>query len=370
MEMDDGSSAVGAGTPAPAGGTPAPNAGASPAPGTAGTGGTASGIAGTDMPGMTGTDGMADMMGMTGSGDSDTMGGDGDTVGTGVAGSGGAGSEGTGGAMAPAPQTCATGLTLASGETTETVQVGAMSRRFILHVPASYTGDTPVPLVIDWHGILMNSNLQRAWSGFAELSERENFIVAYPEGTDTAFNVGICCTSSSAVDDVAFAHAIIDHVSERGCVDHKRIHSVGYSMGGGMSMHLACHAADRFASVAASAFDMMPEADWPCSPSRPIPIILFRSTGDPIVPYAGAVNTIPPNGTPALVTFIGAKENLAKWAGLNGCTDAAASLGGGCELHSACGDGVEVELCTKQGGGHDYMDASVAWEFLKRHPLP
>jgi polyhydroxybutyrate depolymerase len=283
---------------------------------------------------------------------------------------GSAGSAGTTAEPMPdPPQTCPTPSTLPGGETTQTVQVGSLSRRFILHVPGSYTGQTPVPLILDFHGILMSSSLERAFSGFAELSETEGFIVAFPEGTDTAFNVGICCTSSSAVDDVAFARAIVAQLSAQGCIDRKRIHSVGYSMGGGMSMKLACDAADMIASIAYSAFDMMPDVDWPCAPSRPIAALAFRSTGDPIVPYAGAVNTIPPNGTAALVTFIGAEANLAKWAGLDGCTGAPEPAAN-CQYHRQCNAGVEVGLCTKSGGGHDYMDAAPAWEFMKQHPMP
>jgi polyhydroxybutyrate depolymerase len=288
-------------------------------------------------------------------------------------GTGGQG-EGTAGSEMPGPtempQTCPATSTLRAGETTETIQVGATSRRFILHVPRSYTGQTPVPLILDFHGILMNSGLERAFSGFADLSETEGFIVAFPEGTDTAFNVGICCTSSAAVDDVAFARAIVAQLSQRGCIDQKRIHSVGYSMGGGMSMHLACNAADLFASIAYSAFDMMPEQDWPCTPSRPIPALAFRSTGDPIVPYRGAANTIPPNGNPNLVTFIGAEANLTKWGALDGCTGTPEDAGGGCKYFRQCSGGAEVGLCTKQGGGHDYMPAAPGWAFLKQHPMP
>ena len=280
---------------------------------------------------------------------------------------------GTGGAVddpVDVPQTCPATSALQPGETTETIQVGSATRTYILHIPASYDGQTPVPLVIDFHGILMSSTLQRNFSGFAGLSDQEGFIVAFPEGTDTAFNVGICCTSSTAVDDIGFARAIADHLSEQGCIDQKRIHATGYSMGGGMAMYLACNAADRFASIAYSAFDLMPEEDEPCHPSRPIAELAFRSTGDPVVAYAGAVDTVPPNGNPNLVTFIGAQANLEKWASLDGCTGSPEDAGGGCQYYRQCNDGVEVGLCTKQGGGHDYMDAASAWAFLKKHPMP
>jgi polyhydroxybutyrate depolymerase len=329
---------------------------------TAGTAGV--GTAGTGVP-------QAGMGPPAGSGGIGSEGGLGGTMATsGGVGGGGVGGGGTGGDAPVEPQTCPATSALVPGETTVSIQAGGRQRAFILHVPASYTGQTPVPLVLDFHGILMSSGLERTLSGWADVSETAGFIVAFPEGTDTAFNVGICCTSSSAVDDLAFARAIVEHVSQQGCVDRKRVHSVGYSMGGGMSMHLACNAADVFASIAISAFDLMPEEDWPCAPSRPIAILSFRSTGDAIVPYAGAVDTIPPNGTATLVTFIGAEANLAKWAALDGCTGAAADMGGGCKLHTTCSAGVEVGLCTKQGGGHDFMEAAAGWAFLERHPMP
>lgn len=350
-----------------AGGTGAPagaGSGAAPLP-TAGTIASASGAGGTVGAGNAGggTGGSTDTQ--VGSAGSGTAG----TSSAGQAGTSGAGGTAGEGAM-EAPQTCPATSMLTPGEATQTIQVGGMTRSFILHVPASYTGQTPVPLVLDFHGILMSSSLQRSFSGFAQLSESEGFIVAFPEGTDTAFNLGICCTSSTAIDDVAFARAIVTQLSQQGCIDRKRVHSAGYSMGGGMSMKLACEAADVFASIAYSAFDLMPEEDLPCHPSRPIAALAFRSTGDPIVPYPGAVDTIPPNGNPNLVTFIGAEANLTKWGMIDGCTGTPEAAGNGCQYYRQCSAGVEVGLCTKQGGGHDYMDAAAGWAFMKQHPLP
>jgi polyhydroxybutyrate depolymerase len=291
-------------------------------------------------------------------------------TGSGAGGANGTSGAGGGGAVQPVMQTCPATSTLRPGETTETIQIGGVMRSYILHVPASYTGQTPVPLVLDWHGILLSSSLQRSVSGFAALSDSQGFIVAFPEGTDTAFNIGKCCTSSSTVDDLGFAKGLVSKLSQQGCIDQKRVHSVGYSMGGGMSMFLACNASDVFASIATSAFDLQPEADEPCKPSRAISVIDFRSTADPIVAYAGAKDTIPPNGTPTLVTFIGAEATLMKWGTLDGCTGSPQAQANGCQTYTQCNAGTEVTLCTKQGGGHDLMDPAPAWEFLKRHPMP
>jgi polyhydroxybutyrate depolymerase len=144
-------------------------------------------------------------------------------------------------------------------------------------------------------------------------------------------------------------------------------------MGGGMAMKMACDAADVIAAVAPAAFDLMdPSNNWNCAPSRPITVITFRSTGDPVVPYAGGP-TNPPNGLPVVITFLGAVKTFQKWAQLDQCTGSAtdnSSLGAGCQTYTQCGQGVEVTLCTKQGGGHDMGDPNVAWSMLSRYSLP
>jgi polyhydroxybutyrate depolymerase len=150
--------------------------------------------------------------------------------------------------------------------------------------------------------------------------------------------------------------------------DAKRVYGVGFSMGGGMSHYLACHGADVFAAVAPAAFDLLKENVDDCKPSRPITVVSFRSTGDPVVPYAGGYSSLV-QGMP--VTFLGAKATLDKWAQINQCTgSASAEDAKGCSTYSTCGGGVEVALCTKQGGGHEPGNASVGWPILKKHVMP
>jgi poly(3-hydroxybutyrate) depolymerase len=125
-----------------------------------------------------------------------------------------------------------------------------------------------VPLVIDFHPILFNGSFERGNSGYLQLSDRDGFIVAWPNGIDNAWNVGPCCTRSRTVDDVAFARALVDAIKAEGCVDPKRVYATGFSMGGGMSHYLACHAADVFAAVVPSAFDLLEENSPMCNPAR------------------------------------------------------------------------------------------------------
>jgi polyhydroxybutyrate depolymerase len=272
---------------------------------------------------------------------------------------------------------------LLAGDTNGTIDFGGMTRQYIVHVPTSYTGKAPVPLVIDYHGLLLSDTSeeqQAAPHGYASQADAEGFIVVFPNAVGAplyGWDVGPCCAQTPhSVDDVGFSRALIAKIEGQACIDTKRVYAVGFSMGGGMAMDMACNAADIIAAVAPAAFDLMdPSNNWPCQPSRPITILSFRSTGDPVVPYGGGA-THPPNGLNLTITFLGAVGTFQKWAQLDQCTGSPAnnsSLGttdGTCQTYSQCAAGVSVTLCTKQGGSHDPGYADLAWPMLKTYTLP
>ncbi|HEX4341342.1 MAG TPA: PHB depolymerase family esterase [Polyangiaceae bacterium] len=352
------------GTPGSGGATPGGGGTVTGGGATPGNGGTVMGLSGAPT---TGTGGTAPGAGGAGAGGvSATTGG---TTGSSGAGGGSAGS-GAGGAGGGGAVTCPATSTLPMGETTQSIMVGGVSRSYILHVPAKYTGTSPTPLVVDWHPILATAQFERGNSGYAALSDSEGFIVAYPQGIDNAWNIGPCCTMSRTVDDLGFAKALVDKLKSQGCIDPKRVYAAGYSMGGGMSHYLGCNAADVFATVTPAAFDLLEEDEEPCHPSRPITVMSFRGTADPIVPYAGGASN-PPNGLAVTIHFLGAVATFQKWAMLDSCTDASPTMGAnGCQTYSKCNAGVEVTLCTAQGGGHVTGDATQEWAMMKKHPMP
>ncbi len=268
------------------------------------------------------------------------------------------------------PQTCDAGLSGQAGRETVRMDHDGVSRNYILHVPDSYDPTSPTPLVLYFHPLLTSATTASSSSGFRELADREGFIVAFPDSAQSAaWNVGgVCCTSSPDIDDVGFARAIVDDIRSSYCVDNKRIYASGFSMGGGMTHHLGCEAADVFAAIAPGAFDLFEES--PCAPARPLTVIAFRGTADAIVPYDGGLHTSAPNGFRGNHTFEGAEDSFARWAEINGCTGQPADQGGGCQTHTECTDGVEVTLCTAVGGGHSWPDADRAWETLSRFVMP
>ncbi len=299
-------------------------------------------------------------------------GGQGATTGSGgsTAGSGGTGgTSGTGGAGGTGGgQSDCSAATLRPGDSNRTIRVGAASRTYILHVPSSYSGTTPVPLVIDFHAIGGTGSGQRRASGFAALSDRDGFVIAWPDGIDNAWNIGPCCTRSRTVDDLGFAKAIVAEVVGAGCIDRKRVYANGFSMGGGFSHFLACNAADVFAAVTPHAFDLLEESEEPCNPSRPISVLSFRGTADFVVPYAGGAST-PPNGCCPPIHFLGAEGTLARWSQINNCTGSPMTTGT-TKLYATCAGGIQLGLVTIQNGSHAPGPAGTAWDFLKTKSLP
>src|SRR5262249_7840151 len=99
---------------------------------------------------------------------------------------------------------------------------------------------------------------------------------------------------------------------------------------------LACRASDLVAAI--SAIEAASPTGSACQPERPVPVLAFNGTGDPVVPYSVAAPT------------------LASWRQIDGCGDASsityANGDSRCESWSGCADGSEAVLCTIQGGGH------------------
>lgn len=296
--------------------------------------------------------------GSTGTSSSSTNQSAGDTTGTGDPSTG----------DDPDPITCPTNASSA-GDTTIEVQIGSSTRSYILHVPPAYDGSRPVPLVVDFHPLSGSGQSERNASPYPGQTDPEGVITAFPSGlagpSGGAWNVGPCCVANT--DDVAFARALVADVQARACIDPQRVYAVGFSMGGGMSHYLACHAADLFAAVAPAAFDLLEENVEDCHPERPITVVSFRSTGDPIVPYMGGFSSVV-SGMP--ITFLGAQATFEAWAERNQCNGSPSQDANGCSAYSDCAAGTEVVLCTRQGGGHDYGDAAIGWPILREHTLP
>ncbi len=228
----------------------------------------------------------------------------------------------------------------------ETVEVDGALREYALFVPTGYDEQTPSSLVLNFHGLLGNPAQQAEFSQFNDTAEARGLLVAYPAGVGSSFNAGACCGTahSEGVNDILFARELVAQLVGELCVDPRRVYVTGMSNGGHMAHTLACRAADVFAA-AASVTGVLGLDPGDCQPSRPISMLDFHGTGDLIVQYNGAGPGYPP-----------VKPMMEGWAARDGCegvSEITFSEGDMvCESWPNCAEGVEVTLCTIDGGGH------------------
>ncbi len=161
----------------------------------------------------------------------------------------------------------------------------SLVRSYRLHIPVDYNADSLYPLVVNMHGLGSNAWEQEVYTGFNNVADSAGFLVAYPNGLGETWNI----SSSSGTDDVGFISALIDTIDLAYNIDLERVYATGMSMGGFMSYRLACELSDRIAAIA-SVTGL--QAFYPCNPGRPVPVMQFHGTADPIVPYTGVPTTI------------------------------------------------------------------------------
>ena len=262
-----------------------------------------------------------------------------------------------------------------------------VDREYWLHVPESYRGNEPAPVVITLHGGAGWPTQQRDLSGWNEIADRHGFIAVYPAGLDVGGMTGWRAfrPGPEIEEDVRFISDLIDHLEESYFIDPTRIYVNGLSNGGSMSWVLSCALADRIAAVGMVAAAHMLPWTW-CSETRPMPMIAFHGTQDTAAPYEGGRTWVSPQTVPDI------EERTAQWARRNRCQPEATDIRIAPDVirrvYGGCADGAPVELYTIEGGGHTWpggealpewflgattksIDASVLmWDLFQAHRNP
>jgi polyhydroxybutyrate depolymerase len=181
-------------------------------------------------------------------------------------------------------------------------------------------------------------------------ADARGFVVAYPDGLNESWNAGMCCggAAENGVDDVGFVRAVIKDIAERGCIDLKRVYATGMSNGGFFSNRLACEASDVIAAIGPVAGVLAIDSSA-CTPNRPVPVVHFHGTADPLVGYDGGCDVCG-------FDTESVADTVAGWVARNGCTgEPEVVLRNGsatCETTGGCDGDASVTLCTITGGGH------------------
>lgn len=256
-----------------------------------------------------------------------------------------------------------------------------IARTFLVHVPPSQRrwARRGRPVVLAFHGLGSNSQQMAEISKLSDKSDREGFIVVYPQGRGVVptWNTAIVGSAKRRVsDDVYFVERILVTIAGLAKIDSRRVYATGFSNGGLFAHKLACEMSGSIAAIATVAGINAEDA---CPARRPMPVLAFHGMSDPVVLYGGAMEV----GVP------GARETMADWAARNGCATSSVvfeEVGAvRCEQWPDCNARSEVILCSVRAGGHTWpggrsprhlgltttdADATdLLWKFFERHPL-
>jgi polyhydroxybutyrate depolymerase len=277
----------------------------------------------------------------------------------------------------PQPTVAATvGSGYPPGTSVQEIESSGQTRQYRVHVPPSYQAGTPMPLVLNLHGLNETAAQQEALSGMSTKADSAGFIVVYPEGIDQTWHIG---PGPAAPADMQFIRDLVGELQGRLSIDPARIYSTGISNGAQMSNLLGCNAADIFAAIGPVSGGYSPAQE--CEPGRPVPVVGFHGTADQLIPYEGDAAT----GGRLLLP---AKEWAAAWAARNGCNPTPAVTYQGSEVTgetwSGCQAGADVVFYTIEGGGHGWPGpgsaiglttteisaTDIIWDFFAAHPMP
>ena len=170
-------------------------------------------------------------------------------------------------------------------------------RTFIVVTPPSPSSDTPLPLLLGFHGRTANGQFLRDNSQIDTFVSDMSFIAVYIDGSIdqwSSWNAGLCCTPAmtNQIDDVGLVSTLIDYFKTKYTIDSTRIWAVGHSNGGMMSYRLACDLSEKITAIAIVGGAL---TDDSCTPAKSVSVLHIHGDLDPTVPFLGGGKFDTPN---------------------------------------------------------------------------
>lgn len=319
---------------------------------------------------------------------------------------------GFGGAAAPASSLASTASVpakasagckatpIAPGEQQVDTTSDGAPRSYLRHVPPSYDGTKPVPVVVDLHGYLEGARVHATNTMLGPFGDQHGFVTVTPQGSG---DVAAGWEVERDSPDVRFIGHLLDEIGRTLCVDDRRVFVTGYSNGAFLASTIACVDADRVAAIATVAGLLDPPG---CKPARPVPVVAFQGTGDEFVAFTGGLGprgqaasandgtgrTLgETSGGKAVARSAPTSKVAAVWANRNKCASMpkTSEVAPDVTLVSyRCPKRADVELYEIEGGGHTWPGSEFSraiesvvgpttfsinadeamWAFLRAHP--
>jgi polyhydroxybutyrate depolymerase len=237
-----------------------------------------------------------------------------------------------------------------------TVSAAGLERRALVRVPQGYDGKTPRPVAIAFHGF--GQDLRNAETMFGVESAWPDAIAVYPEGLERPypdFPGDRVADFQGAVArgwqikpkelgdrDLVFFDALRYAILRNYCADPARFYVLGFSNGAYFANLIGCVRPDAVKGIAAAGGGLR------CEPSKPLAVILFHATNDPIVRFEESLDA------------------ARAWGRRDGCEASPGGSALGCVPRKNCTSG-GVVLCADAGSHHyERSFTERAAEFLRR----
>ncbi|MBM9575958.1 prolyl oligopeptidase family serine peptidase [Leptospira sp. 201903070] len=176
------------------------------------------------------------------------------------------------------------------GSKLEKLTIDGIERTYWIHLPEKKLspGDK-LPLVLGLHGRLGSGKNIMDDSKLNLVSDREGFIVVYPDGIDRSWADGRGATPADKqkIDDVRFLEKLIDHISEIYPIAKEKIFIFGHSNGGFMTQRMLIEKTKRFRAGVSVSSQISEFILRNFEPSANVSVAFINGTKDGIVPYYG-----------------------------------------------------------------------------------
>jgi polyhydroxybutyrate depolymerase len=245
----------------------------------------------------------------------------------------------------------------------------------------NYSQGTSLPLLLALHPLTGTGLNMMQFTGFNSIADTANFIVAYPDGINNSWNVGL--PGGSTANDVGFISALIDTLHQDYNIDLNRVYAAGFSNGGFLCYRLACEMGERIAAIGSVAGTMTDAAYTACSPQRIMPVLHIHGTSDLVVGFNGGFGN---KSVDQVLTFWKSFDTCPVFPVIENLPDLVAE-GSTVQRQTwtPCAEGSEVMLLKVINGGHtwpgsvgvtglgntnrDINASSEIWKFVSKYSI-
>ncbi|HEY1989773.1 MAG TPA: PHB depolymerase family esterase [Acidimicrobiales bacterium] len=225
------------------------------------------------------------------------------------------------------------------------MSTGAVTGSYALTVPRSYRPGSPMPLIVLFYGFGSDPAQFSALTHLPSKGSSAGYVVAVPQAQGSEWQF------SGQGTDATFVNQMLQEISSSYCIDQRRVFAAGFSAGAAFAIFYICAHQSQIAAIATVA------VEFQLGCTRPISILAFHGTEDPLVPYQdGAVGLSLPG-----VKVRGTELNMGDWARLDHCRSTPTQTRVGSQVvrqqWSGCNDGKSVVLYSVLGGSHSWPGA-------------